>query len=193
MIKETYFPTSLYVENLNVDNERLASNILKIKKEDPEGIYRSNIGDAYHSKQNLHLLPEFFEIRDLIFNTCLEIKKEQKITTNISMVNLWANVNDKGGSNDIHTHGNSFFSGVYYVKTPENSGSIRFLDPRPQVETIIAERKIKELHRDDWNKVQFKPAPGMVVIFPSYLPHQVFPNKSEEPRISMSFNIILKL
>ena len=120
MIKETYFPTSIYAENLNVDNEKLASSILKIKKEDPEGIYRSNVGDAYHSKQDLHLLPEFFEIRDLIFNTCLEIKK-------------------------------------------------------------------------DWNKVQFKPAPGMVVIFPSYLPHQVFPNKSEEHRISMSFNIILKL
>ena len=82
---------------------------------------------------------------------------------------------------------------IYYVNTPENSGSIRFLDPRPQVDIIIPERKVNELHRDDWTRVQFKPVPGMLVIFPSYLPHQVFTNKSEETRISMSFNVILKL
>ena len=192
MIKETYFPTSIYLEHLNVNNDLLAENIIKIKEKDPEGMWRSNVGKAYHSKNNLHTYPEFFEIRDLIFQTCKNVCKEQKITSPIVLVNLWGNVNGKGGSNDIHMHGNSFLSGVYYVKTPENCGSIRFIDPRPQVEVLIPERE-EPLNRDDWPRVQFKPTPGKLIIFPGYLQHQVFTNQSDELRISMSFNVALKL
>tara|TARA_B100000900_G_scaffold415836_1_gene447432 strand:- start:1324 stop:1902 length:579 start_codon:yes stop_codon:yes gene_type:complete len=192
MIKETYFPTSIYIKDFDLDNDVLANEILKIQKEDPDGMWRSNVGEAYHSKNNLHTLPQFYNVRDLIFDTCKDICYEQKVKTPIMFVNLWGNVNGKGGSNDTHLHGNAFLSGVYYVKTPENSGAIRFIDPRPQVEILAPERE-EPLNRDDWNRVMFKPTPGKLLVFPGYLPHQVFANQSDDLRISMSFNVALKL
>jgi len=44
--------------------------------------------------------------------------------------NMWANINPPGGMNRAHQHPNSLWSGVYYVKAPQNSGQLKIEDPR---------------------------------------------------------------
>ena len=101
---------------------------------------------------------------------------------------LWANVNRKGQYNLVHIHPGATWSGVYYVDAgdevpaqPQN-GSITFLNPLlPQTYSFFTQALP--------NQFTIKPEAGRMVLFPSYLQHQVHPYWGERPRISIAFNI----
>ena len=190
MQKFNFFPTGIFIDRIVLNNDKLLNSILKVREMDPKGIVKSNMNNSYHSKDNLQTLPEFREISEAILNKTKIIFEQEKIKTRFFLGNLWANINSKGGFNDLHTHGNCFFSGVYYVKTPENCGELRFVDPRPQ-SILVTPNRIEDDNKDNWHRVSFKGEPGQIVIFPYYLPHQVLPNQNEDIRVSLSFNIIL--
>ena len=59
-----------------------------------------------------------------------EIFQEEWLESEPIIGNMWANINPPGGYNRPHLHPNSHFSGVYYIKAPENSGQIVFNEPR---------------------------------------------------------------
>lgn len=99
----------------------------------------------------------------------------------------WMNANPVGGFNAPHTHPGAHWSGVYYVSQPEvedgNSGMIEFLDPRSDLPNWrILEAPPFRL------KKKFRPQPGEMVLFPSYLVHWVYPNEADAERISIAFN-----
>ena len=101
---------------------------------------------------------------------------------------LWANVNRAGQYNNTHIHPGATWSGVYYADTgspvPEqpHSGDITFLSPiLPQTYSFFT----KALP----SQYTIKPEAGRMVLFPSYLQHQVHPYWGEQPRISVAFNI----
>lgn len=190
MQRELLFPTSVYVDRIVLDDQKLLDSILQIRKTDPKGLERSNVGNSYHSRDDLHKLPEFKSISEGIIKTTQKVFEQEKIKTKFYIGNLWANINSQGGFNDLHTHGNSYLSGVYYVQTPENSGLLRFSDPRPQAIMIVPEMKA-DVEKEYWNRISFRGERGQIVLFPGYLPHQVLSNESNEERISLSFNIIL--
>ena len=190
MKKKNLFPTSFYVDSFNLDDNKLLNSIIKLKEEDPKGMIKSNAGNSYHSIDTLQTLPEFKDLSKAIVSLTQEIFKEQKIKNKFYIGNMWANINSRGGFNDIHTHGNAFLSGVYYVKVPKNSGSLRFIDPRPQSNLIVPLREV-EIDMDYWNQIEFHGERGQALIFPAYVPHQVLINRSEDVRISVSFNIAL--
>lgn len=99
----------------------------------------------------------------------------------------WMNANAPGAFNAPHTHPGAHWSGVYYVTQPRvetgNSGMIEFLDPRVdlphwrllQSSTFSPKRRIR-------------PEAGEMILFPSYLVHWVYPNETDEERVSVAFN-----
>ena len=95
-----------------------------------------------------------------------------------------------GGYNAPHIHPNSLFSGVYYIKAPENSGDLVCNDPRPGVQLNMPTRKEGKPSKNLWREVHLKPVEGRIIIFPFYLWHNVEPNLSNDIRISVSFNFI---
>ncbi len=110
----------------------------------------------------------------------------------------WANINRKGDYHSLHNHPHSYLSGTYYVTMPEqpvsdrqrddiSPGDISFFDPRPQanMSAIAGDPQIDPEHR-------VTPAPGMLLLWPSFVHHAVHPNFSEQPRVSVSFNVVLK-
>jgi len=113
----------------------------------------------------------------------------------------WININQKGSLHYPHTHGGSTFSGVFYVKVPvinktnSNSinqpGFIEFLDPRNDVTSFA--RDIPELTNSlaFSQKMMLEPKEGVLLIFPAWLKHWVYPNTDNEERISISFNTAL--
>jgi uncharacterized protein (TIGR02466 family) len=99
----------------------------------------------------------------------------------------WMNANPPGGFNAPHTHPGAQWSGVYYVSQPEvetgSSGMIEFLDPRSDLPNwrILDAKPFRPKRR-------IRPNAGEIVIFPSYLVHWVYPNESEEERVTIAFN-----
>lgn len=99
----------------------------------------------------------------------------------------WVNVNNKGAYNAPHDHGSFHWSGCYYVAVPptanERSGNIEFLDPRGGLS--MGSDAPSPIFG---GKVRFRPQPGLMLIFPSYLYHWVYPNEEAADRISIAFN-----
>lgn len=113
-------------------------------------------------------------------------------------VQAWANVNRFGDYHNVHNHPHSWLSGTYYVQVPPgdrpegtrsdlNPNEISFYDPRPQANmtAIRSDGQVDPEHR-------FLPRPGEILVWPAFLHHMVHVNLSKTPRISISFNVVLK-
>jgi len=87
----------------------------------------------------------------------------------------WGHIHEKNMSTNIHDHGDAYVSSVLYISTPNGSGDLVFL-PRLNPYNNYAYRS------------NFKAIEGYYYLFPSYIDHFVTRNKSEEKRISISFN-----
>ncbi|MGI9409262.1 MAG: 2OG-Fe(II) oxygenase family protein, partial [Hyphomicrobiaceae bacterium] len=89
-----------------------------------------------------------------------------------------------------HIHANSIISGTIYVDVPEGASAIRFEDPRLAMMIAAPPRKTEAaLHNQQF--VSFEPAPGDVLLWESWLRHEVPVNMAAEDRISASFNAVL--
>ena len=105
----------------------------------------------------------------------------------------WKNINEPGNFNISHSHPRSHFSGVLWIKTPKNCGNIVFESPEifnryQELDSYSDEFALKT---NSYMTYFFYPKEGKILIFPSSLSHQVEENKSDEDRISYSFNINL--
>ena len=97
-----------------------------------------------------------------------------------------------GGEHSLHAHPQSILSGVFYLKIPENAPPIIFNDPRGHYKyinypTIFGgpREKYKLL-----SEYVINPKEGMLIMWPSWLEHQVLPSKSSEERIAVAFNVM---
>ncbi len=103
----------------------------------------------------------------------------------------WANLLRSGGYNNIHNHPNAHWSGVYYVTGnppipgQPMSGKLEFIDPRPAATMLLLDNVTI------YGRQLLDPMAGTMVIFPSWLQHQVHPYFGPDERISVSFNVIV--
>jgi uncharacterized protein (TIGR02466 family) len=106
----------------------------------------------------------------------------------IVITGCWANVQRKNSKLQVHSHPNSYLSGVYYVQAPKNSARIVF--KKKIVNDIIPLFKKPNALNEAFHK--WEPESGMMLIFPSCLEHYVERNKTDEMRISISFNLMFR-
>lgn len=92
-----------------------------------------------------------------------------------------------GGFHSGHIHPHSAISGTAYVTIPKGASAIKFEDPRLSQMMAAPSRKLKA---SSGNKtfVSFEPKPGTVLLWESYLRHEVPLNQAETERVSVSFN-----
>ena len=113
-------------------------------------------------------------------------------------IQAWANLNRMGDYHNLHNHPHAWLSGTYYVAVPETPldlpgradrtpGAISFFDPRPQANMNAIN---KDGQVDPEYRVQ--PKAGEILLWPAFLHHAVHPNLSENERISVSFNVVLR-
>jgi uncharacterized protein (TIGR02466 family) len=102
-------------------------------------------------------------------------------------LHAWANVNDTDDFNQVHTHPGSTWSGTYYVDhgaegdDPADQAPIQFYDPcQGRANTFF-----KDIIATSFT---WRPQPGSMILFPSYLAHMVLPHKGPRPRVSIAFN-----
>lgn len=110
----------------------------------------------------------------------------------------WPNVNRFGDYHNLHNHPHSWLSGTYYVQVPapetalpgrsdRTPGAISFFDPRAQANMLAVKNdpQVEAEHR-------IMPEPGLLLLWPAFVHHLVHPNLSQEKRISVSFNVVLR-
>ena len=188
MIKEGFFPTLIYAEDFKLNTDELAQNIINWSNQD-KGIKKTNV-NGWHSETDMHTKPEYKPLVDELFRMVHQVFKEEYLEKEPVLGNMWANINYQGGYNKPHIHPNALFSGVYYVKTPINSGQLVCTDPRPGIQTCMPTRKRVEMPKHLWRDIHIQPQENRTIIFPAWLWHSVQPNESNEKRISVSFNFI---
>ena len=192
MIKEYYFPTIIYIKDLpnaNELNTYLEKQIIEWSNKD-KGVNKTNV-NGWHSQTDMHLKKEYDPLSKELFQMQKEIIEEEYLDMNPKLRNMWANINPPGGYKNSHIHPNSLFSGVYYVKGQPNSGRLSLMDPRPGAQQCMPTRKKGKLPRELWRETYYDPIPGRLIMFPAWMWHKVEPNKSNDIRISVSFNFIL--
>jgi uncharacterized protein (TIGR02466 family) len=188
MIKEGFFPTLIYAEDLKLDTNEMAKNIIQWSKEN-EGVQKTNV-NGWHSETEMHNRPEYKPLVDELFRMVHQVFNEEFLDKRAVLGNMWANINYQGGYNKPHVHPNALFSGVYYVKTPPNCGNLICQDPRPGIQTCMPTRKKVEIPKYLWRDVHLQPQENRAIMFPAWLWHSVQPNESNDIRISVSFNFI---
>lgn len=157
-------------------------------QKDTDGVVHSNRG-GWQSPADFYLDDSFSEFADYIFKNSLAALTHYDLK--FKMGNMWININRKGNYNVVHNHPNSTISGVLWIKTPKNCGSLVFHSPHSysqhillhNVDCVVAE------NQNYYDFYRFCPKEGTIVLFPSDLLHGVEQNESDEDRISIAFNL----
>ncbi|SDG19143.1 conserved hypothetical protein [Celeribacter baekdonensis] len=100
---------------------------------------------------------------------------------------LWINILPEGGTHGSHIHPHSVISGTTYVAMPKGASALKLEDPRHAM-MMAAPPRNKDARRELKSFIYMKPKVGDVLLWESWLRHEVPMNGSEFDRISVSFN-----
>ena len=101
---------------------------------------------------------------------------------------LWVNILGEGGAHSGHIHPASVISGTVYVDMPEGAGALKFEDPRLAMMQAAPPTKHDNVPEARKRFVYRAPKAGGVLMWESWLRHEVMPNRSALPRLTISFN-----
>ena len=198
---ESLFVTRLYHARLSekddpVDTSELESSCWSIAEDDKAGQdwCDENGYPGYTSYASLTDLPYRFPIfKDLVKVLDKHVAAFAKDLAfdldgrKLKLEDIWINILPQGGVHTAHIHPHSVISGTTYVTIPEGASAIKFEDPRLQMMMAApARRKDAPPELRSFHYVQ--PAPGDLLLWESWLRHEVPLNMAEDERISVSFN-----
>jgi uncharacterized protein (TIGR02466 family) len=105
----------------------------------------------------------------------------------LKLDSLWINILKPGGMHSGHIHPHSVLSGTVYVSVPDGAGALRLEDPRLS-RMMAAPTRLNEAPRELQTFIALAPEPGTILMWESWLRHEVLPNGAKTDRISISFN-----
>ncbi len=198
----TLFVTRLYRATLNdlakkpLDYAELAASCNTIAEDDEAGQdwCEANGYPGYTSYSSLNDLPWRFPIfGDLekaldkhvaafVKDQCFDLQGRK-----LKCDSLWINILPEGGMHASHIHPHSVISGTTYVAMPNGTSALKLEDPRLPM-MMNGPLRTKKAPQELQSFVYVKPLVGEVLLWESWLRHEVPMNMSEEERISVSFN-----
>ena len=198
---ESLFVTRLYRAALNdygpgVDAAELADACYSIAEDDEAGQQwcEKNGYPGYTSYASLTDLPWRFPIfADIV--TALDAHVAAFADDlafdlgdgKLVLEDLWINILPEGGMHASHIHPHSVISGTTYVQMPDGASALKLEDPR-SARMMAAPTRLKDARRDLQPFIYVTPAVGDVLLWESWLRHEVPMNMAEDERISVSFN-----
>lgn len=146
---------------------------------------------SYDSASHMHdRSPTFARLARLIDRRVREFARSLAFDVDVrrlAMTDCWVNIMPRGVAHSGHLHPLSLLSGTYYVSTPRGAAWLRLEDPR--LERFMAappRRRTAPRALRPW--VVLAAQAGRVVLFESWLRHEVPPSRGPGERISISFN-----
>ena len=184
------FKVPIYNTSCNVNRFSLLEYVKIYVKNNPTGRQVSNMG-GYQSLDLDYTKNPIKPLVDEIVKGVYGYGKELKIKTPIRLGGIWFNVNKTKESNAEHMH-TGIISGVYYLNTNKDSGPIRFYHGyHDQICFTWKTAEWKEKNDRTSQHWDIVPNNDDLILFPSFLHHSVLANKSDEDRISFSFNFVI--
>ena len=107
----------------------------------------------------------------------------------LGMTDCWINLMPRGCAHSFHLHPNAVISGTYYVQVPRGASPLKFEDPRLSRMMAAPPRRADARQQ---SHVSLKPRAGQVILFESWLRHEVSTSRIDALRISVSFNYHLR-
>ncbi len=197
---QSWFPTAIYSAPIRPSwrsfNRELLRECHKLRDFDEAGRkwsaknYRGGY-TSYGSMDKLHRFSSTFEqLERLIDRHVAAYSKSLEWDLGgraLSMTDCWVNIMPKGAAHSLHLHPLSVVSGTYYVATPAGCAGLKFEDPRLDRFMAAPPRLAKS---SDANRlhVTYPAKAGHVLLFESWLRHEVAANGVKAERISISFN-----
>jgi uncharacterized protein (TIGR02466 family) len=197
----SFFSTQIYRADLRefgdkIDQGELTSTCLSTASDDEAGQKWSEDNNfaGYTSYASLNDLDWRYSIfKDLIKILNKHVKtfvKDLEFDLNdkkIKLDSLWINILPFGGIHTSHLHPHSVISGTTYISMPKGTSAIKFEDPR--LAMMMASPFRKENARPELkNFIYMEPKLGEVLLWESWLRHEVQMNMADKERISVSFN-----
>jgi uncharacterized protein (TIGR02466 family) len=174
-------------------NKELRQKILAHERESPgHGQSKSNVGGWHSSAGQLQFCGDAGKalIQRMVAFTNEATQRTlagRKIEDFSWQIEAWANVNRAGDFNRMHIHGMSTWSGTYYVDDGDPPTEQEF-GTALEITDASAQRSATFFPTILSAGIFIKPRAGLMVLFPSYLPHMVMPHRGKRPRISIAFN-----
>jgi len=152
-------------------------------------------------------LPEFSSLLNFIASSVQQLAKQAnaqawpagRLAMDLQFAGCWFQIQNGQAFHDVHTHGNCSWSGVYYIQIDslaqrkqhadlgELNGITRFYGPYSQFQAgAYMDMGNAYLQK---NSLDIQPEEGMLVLFPSFLPHKAMAYTGEKDRIILSFNV----
>ena len=100
---------------------------------------------------------------------------------------LWVNILKPGGGHSGHIHPHSIISGTFYIEVPPGAGAIRFEDPRLPL-LMHAPPRTADAPPEARSFVHVEPVAGVLLLWESWLRHEVLASAAKSDRVSISFN-----
>jgi len=191
-MKLDIFATPIWIKDYSeeFDTSALLNLCNKIKDTDG-GVINSN-HNGWHSS---HLAPESFEeienFSHHVINQAELFLDEIGYDNSIYMSYIWFNINKENSLNIQHIHPRTMLSGVFYLSAPDGSGDLIFHRTSTE-DYILSNFNLRRHSLNTTSIMKYKPIKNRLILFPAWIPHSVESNKTNEPRISIAFNITQK-
>ena len=196
-----WFPTHIYCEKLQKTglsrlNDDLADECARLRDFDDAGRKWSetNYPGGYTSYASLNELHRFSStFTDLEKKIARHVRTFAKALDmnlrgrEIRMTDCWVNIMPPTAAHSLHLHPLAFISGTYYVRTPRGCPGLKFEDPRLD-RFMAAPPKIAAVRDENRTHTTYPAEAGNLILFESWLRHEVAANRVEDERISISFN-----
>lgn len=201
MPTRAWFPTYIYHEplqksGLEAFNMDLAAECRGLREYDVAGRKWSakNYPGGYTSYASLNQLHRFSStfaglerrltthVRRFARELDLDLRGRE-----VALTDLWVNIMPEHSAHSLHLHPLSFISGTYYVVTPPGCPGLKFEDPRLD-RFMAAPPKMATARPTNRSHITYPAKAGHLILFESWLRHEVAANRTTEERISISFN-----
>jgi uncharacterized protein (TIGR02466 family) len=141
---------------------------------------------------NIQNMPEYGGFSEFIINKGKEFLERQGYNPEPVRFNPYFFLNSftQGSNHPRHVHSQCTISGIFYLQTPPGSSAIRFMPNQPFRDFFDYFFHVKD--PNNWyacSHFDYQPYPGLLLMWPAWLYHEVQPNNSVEPRISIVFNL----
>lgn len=198
---QAWFPTLIYRErlqrsSLRTFNAELLDACYRIRERDTAGQRWSEpnypLGyTSYGSLDRLHQFASpFEELRQRLEPHVKRYARSLQWNLRggrLQMTDCWLNIMPRGCAHSFHIHPQAVISGTYYVRTPRGCSGLKFEDPR--LANLMAAPPRRSTARPALRAhITYPAAAGHLILFESWLRHEVPANPVDEERVSISFN-----
>ena len=133
--------------------------------------------------------PEFSTLAKLLDKHAAAFARELNLELGrkLKLDSIWINVLEPGGAHSGHIHPHSVLSGTFYVDVPAGASALKLEDPRLPM-MMAAPTRSENAPESERTFVYIAPKTGDVLMWESFVRHEVPANAAKKPRVSVSFN-----